>query len=44
MSDNWLKDGAEERAMAEEKREVASLRYKLLKLNQKIAMLQEPVL
>uniref|UniRef100_K9J407 Transport and Golgi organization protein 1 homolog n=1 Tax=Desmodus rotundus TaxID=9430 RepID=K9J407_DESRO len=43
--DNWLKARAAERAMAEEKREAANLRHKLLELNQKVAMLQqEPVI
>lgn len=39
--DNWLKARAAERAMAEEKREAANLRHKLLELTQKMAMLQE---
>ncbi|XP_036133584.1 transport and Golgi organization protein 1 homolog isoform X7 [Molossus molossus] len=42
--DNWLKARAAERAMAEEKREAANLRHKLLELTQKMAMLQEPVI
>ncbi|XP_036925436.1 transport and Golgi organization protein 1 homolog isoform X4 [Sturnira hondurensis] len=43
--DNWLKARAAERAMAEERREAANLRHKLLELNQKVAMLQrEPVI
>ncbi|XP_037352266.1 transport and Golgi organization protein 1 homolog isoform X2 [Talpa occidentalis] len=39
--DNWLKARAAERAMAEEKREAANLRHKLLEVTQKMAMLQE---
>ncbi|XP_045393036.1 transport and Golgi organization protein 1 homolog isoform X2 [Lemur catta] len=39
--DNWLKARAAERAIAEEKREAANLRHKILELTQKIAMLQE---
>ncbi|XP_055000545.1 transport and Golgi organization protein 1 homolog isoform X4 [Sorex araneus] len=39
--ENWLKARAAERAMAEEKREAASLRQKLLEVTQKMAMLQE---
>uniref|UniRef100_A0A673TNH2 MIA SH3 domain ER export factor 3 n=2 Tax=Suricata suricatta TaxID=37032 RepID=A0A673TNH2_SURSU len=39
--DNWLKARAAERAIAEEKREAANLRHKLLELTQKMAMLQE---
>ncbi|XP_060034454.1 transport and Golgi organization protein 1 homolog isoform X2 [Erinaceus europaeus] len=39
--ENWLKARAAERAMAEEKREAANLRHKLLELTQKMAMLQE---
>lgn len=42
--ENWLKARAAERAMAEEKREAANLRHKLLELTQKMAMLQEPVI
>ncbi|KAM8816782.1 transport and Golgi organization protein 1 homolog isoform 2-T2 [Rhynchonycteris naso] len=42
--ENWLKARAAERAMAEEKRETANLRHKLLELTQKMAMLQEPVI
>ncbi|KAF6073528.1 MIA SH3 domain ER export factor 3 [Phyllostomus discolor] len=43
--ENWLKARAAERAMAEEKREAANLRHRLLELNQKVAMLQqEPVI
>ncbi|XP_058556511.1 transport and Golgi organization protein 1 homolog isoform X2 [Neofelis nebulosa] len=39
--DNWLKARAAERAIAEEKREAANLRHKLLELTQKMAVLQE---
>ncbi|KAG8518164.1 LOW QUALITY PROTEIN: Transport and Golgi organization protein 1, partial [Galemys pyrenaicus] len=39
--DNWIKARAAERAMAEEKREAANLRHKLLEMTQKMAMLQE---
>ncbi|XP_030743603.1 transport and Golgi organization protein 1 homolog isoform X2 [Echinops telfairi] len=39
--DNWLKARAAERAIAEEKREAANLRHKLLEITQKLAMLQE---
>ncbi|XP_062066368.1 transport and Golgi organization protein 1 homolog isoform X3 [Lepus europaeus] len=39
--DNWLKARAAERAIAEEKREAANLRHKLLEITQKMAMLQE---
>uniref|UniRef100_A0A2K6PSF6 Transport and Golgi organization protein 1 homolog n=1 Tax=Rhinopithecus roxellana TaxID=61622 RepID=A0A2K6PSF6_RHIRO len=39
--ENWLKARAAERAIAEEKREAANLRHKLLELTQKMAMLQE---
>ncbi|XP_031193475.1 transport and Golgi organization protein 1 homolog isoform X5 [Mastomys coucha] len=43
--DNWLKARAAERAMAEEKREAANLRHKLLEMTQKMAMRQdEPVI
>ncbi|XP_036309533.1 transport and Golgi organization protein 1 homolog isoform X5 [Pipistrellus kuhlii] len=42
--ENWLKARAAERAMAEEKREAANLRHKLVELTQKMAMLQEPVI
>ncbi|XP_069846367.1 transport and Golgi organization protein 1 homolog isoform X1 [Dipodomys merriami] len=43
--DNWLKARAAERAMAEEKREAANLRHKLLEMSQKMAMRQdEPVI
>ncbi|XP_065794444.1 transport and Golgi organization protein 1 homolog isoform X2 [Muntiacus reevesi] len=39
--DNWLKARAAERAIAEEKREAANLRHKLLELTQKMVMMQE---
>ncbi|XP_048214114.1 transport and Golgi organization protein 1 homolog isoform X1 [Perognathus longimembris pacificus] len=39
--DNWLKARAAERAMAEEKREAANLRHKLLEMSQKMALRQE---
>ncbi|XP_076698612.2 A-kinase anchor protein 9-like [Callospermophilus lateralis] len=43
--DNWLKAHSAERAIAEEKREVANLRQKLLEMTQKMAMRQdEPVI
>ncbi|KAM5125602.1 A-kinase anchor protein 9-like [Callospermophilus lateralis] len=43
--DNWLKARSAERAIAEEKREVANLRQKLLEMTQKMAMRQdEPVI
>ncbi|XP_051004023.1 transport and Golgi organization protein 1 homolog [Acomys russatus] len=43
--DNWLKARAAERALAEEKREAANLRHKLLEMAQKMAMRQdEPVI
>ncbi|XP_047376176.1 transport and Golgi organization protein 1 homolog isoform X2 [Sciurus carolinensis] len=43
--DNWLKARAAERAIAEERREVANLRRKLLEMTQKMAMRQdEPVI
>ncbi|XP_047393229.1 transport and Golgi organization protein 1 homolog [Sciurus carolinensis] len=43
--DNWLKARAAERAIAEERREVANLRHKLLEMTQKMAMWQdEPVI
>ncbi|MBZ3890919.1 Melanoma inhibitory activity protein 3 [Sciurus carolinensis] len=38
IHDNWLKARAAERAIAEEKREAANLRHKLLEMTQKIAM------
>uniref|UniRef100_UPI004038884A A-kinase anchor protein 9-like isoform X2 n=1 Tax=Callospermophilus lateralis TaxID=76772 RepID=UPI004038884A len=43
--DNWLKACSAERAIAEEKRESANLRQKLLEMTQKMAMRQdEPVI
>ncbi|XP_047377189.1 transport and Golgi organization protein 1 homolog isoform X2 [Sciurus carolinensis] len=43
--DNWLKARAAERAIAEERREAANLRHKLLEMTQKMAMRQdEPVI
>ncbi|XP_077892221.1 transport and Golgi organization protein 1 homolog isoform X5 [Ictidomys tridecemlineatus] len=39
--DNWLKARSAERAIAEEKREVANLRQKLLEMTQKIAVRQD---
>ncbi|KAM5127137.1 transport and Golgi organization protein 1 homolog [Callospermophilus lateralis] len=43
--DNWLKARSAERAIAEEKREAANLRQKLLEITQKMAMRQyEPVI
>ncbi|MBZ3871819.1 Melanoma inhibitory activity protein 3 [Sciurus carolinensis] len=39
--DNWLKACAAERAIAEEKREAANLRHKLLEMTQKMAMRQD---
>ncbi|XP_037679270.1 transport and Golgi organization protein 1 homolog isoform X2 [Choloepus didactylus] len=39
--ENWLRARATERAIAEEKREAANLRQKLLEVTQKMAMLQE---
>ncbi|CAH6789622.1 AABR07021988.1 [Phodopus roborovskii] len=43
--DNWLKARAAERALAEEKREAANLRHRLLELSQKMVMSQdEPVI
>nr|XP_048699213.1 transport and Golgi organization protein 1 homolog isoform X3 [Caretta caretta] len=41
--DNWLIARSAERALAEEKREAANLRQKLIEVNQKIAMLQRPL-
>ncbi|XP_008589285.1 PREDICTED: melanoma inhibitory activity protein 3-like [Galeopterus variegatus] len=38
---NWVKFHAAERAIAEEKREAADLRLKLLEITQKVALLQE---
>ncbi|MBZ3875382.1 Melanoma inhibitory activity protein 3 [Sciurus carolinensis] len=43
--DNWLKAHAAERDIAEEKREAANLRHKLLEMTPKMAMWQdEPVI
>ncbi|NWI98314.1 TGO1 protein, partial [Crypturellus undulatus] len=42
--DNWLIARAAERALAEEKREAANLRQKLIEVNQKIVMLQRPLI
>ncbi|XP_058525185.1 transport and Golgi organization protein 1 homolog isoform X1 [Ochotona princeps] len=43
--ENWLKARAAERAIAEEKKEAANLRHKLLEMSQKMAMLkEEPVI
>ncbi|XP_062427545.1 transport and Golgi organization protein 1 homolog isoform X2 [Rhea pennata] len=42
--DNWLIARSAERALAEEKREAANLRQKLIEVNQKIVMLQRPLL
>ncbi|KAM7173124.1 transport and Golgi organization protein 1 homolog isoform 2-T3 [Macrochelys suwanniensis] len=42
--DNWLIARSAERALAEEKREAANLRQKLIEVNQKIAMLQRPLI
>ncbi|NXR52455.1 TGO1 protein, partial [Hippolais icterina] len=42
--DNWLIARSAERALAEEKREAANLRHKLIEVNQKIIMLQRPVI
>ncbi|XP_077892546.1 transport and Golgi organization protein 1 homolog isoform X1 [Ictidomys tridecemlineatus] len=39
--DNWLKARSAERAIAEEKREAANLRQKLLEMTQKMAMQQD---
>ncbi|XP_008585704.1 PREDICTED: melanoma inhibitory activity protein 3-like [Galeopterus variegatus] len=41
VHDNWLKVRAAESAIAEEKREAADLRHKLLEITQKVALLQE---
>ncbi|XP_030051849.1 transport and Golgi organization protein 1 homolog isoform X2 [Microcaecilia unicolor] len=40
--DNWLIARSAERTLAEEKRESANLRQKLIEVNQKIAVLQRP--
>ncbi|XP_039384906.1 transport and Golgi organization protein 1 homolog isoform X2 [Mauremys reevesii] len=42
--DNWLIARSAERALAEEKREAANLRQKLIEVNQKLAMLQRPLI
>ncbi|XP_062346431.1 transport and Golgi organization protein 1 homolog isoform X3 [Cinclus cinclus] len=42
--DNWLIARSAERALAEEKREAANLRQKLIEVNQKIIMLQRPAI
>ncbi|XP_019405059.1 PREDICTED: melanoma inhibitory activity protein 3 isoform X2 [Crocodylus porosus] len=42
--DNWLIARSAERALAEEKREAANLRQKLIEVNEKIAMLQRPLI
>lgn len=42
--DNWLIARSAERALAEEKREAANLRQKLIEVNQKIIMFQRPVI
>ncbi|KFP09277.1 Melanoma inhibitory activity protein 3, partial [Egretta garzetta] len=42
--DNWLIARSAERALAEEKREAANLRQKLMEVNQKIIMLQRPLI
>uniref|UniRef100_A0A8C8SHM6 Transport and Golgi organization protein 1 homolog n=1 Tax=Pelusios castaneus TaxID=367368 RepID=A0A8C8SHM6_9SAUR len=42
--DNWLIARSAERALAEEKREAANLRQKLIEVNQKTAMLQRPLI
>ncbi|XP_051471448.1 transport and Golgi organization protein 1 homolog isoform X2 [Apus apus] len=42
--DNWLIARSAERALAEEKREAANLRQKLMEVNQKIVMLQRPLI
>uniref|UniRef100_A0A8C0V5B4 Transport and Golgi organization protein 1 homolog n=1 Tax=Cyanistes caeruleus TaxID=156563 RepID=A0A8C0V5B4_CYACU len=42
--DNWLIARSAERALAEEKREAANLRQKLIEVNQKIIVLQRPVI
>ncbi|XP_067421013.1 transport and Golgi organization protein 1 homolog [Emydura macquarii macquarii] len=42
--DNWLIARSAERALAEEKREAANLRQKLIEVNQKIAMLERPLI
>ncbi|KAM9297194.1 transport and Golgi organization protein 1 homolog [Morus bassanus] len=42
--DNWLIARSAERTLAEEKREAANLRQKLIEVNQKIVMLQRPLI
>ncbi|XP_048357566.1 transport and Golgi organization protein 1 homolog isoform X2 [Sphaerodactylus townsendi] len=42
--DNWLIARSAERALAEEKREAANLRQKLIEVNQKVAALQRPLI
>ncbi|XP_019372031.1 PREDICTED: melanoma inhibitory activity protein 3 isoform X2 [Gavialis gangeticus] len=42
--DNWLIARSAERALAEEKREAANLRQKLIEVNEKITMLQRPLI
>ncbi|OXB68310.1 hypothetical protein ASZ78_015250 [Callipepla squamata] len=42
--DNWLIARSAERALAEEKREAANLRQKLIEVNQKNIMLQRPLI
>ncbi|KAJ7341046.1 hypothetical protein JRQ81_004721 [Phrynocephalus forsythii] len=42
--DNWLIARSAERTLAEEKREAANLRQKLIEVNQKIAALQRPII
>ncbi|XP_054836026.1 transport and Golgi organization protein 1 homolog isoform X2 [Eublepharis macularius] len=42
--DNWLIARSAERTLAEEKREAANLRQKLIEVNQKIANLQRPLI
>ncbi|XP_069708774.1 transport and Golgi organization protein 1 homolog isoform X2 [Phaenicophaeus curvirostris] len=42
--DNWIIARSAERALAEEKREAANLRQKLIEVNQKIIMLQRPLI
>ncbi|XP_015280069.1 PREDICTED: melanoma inhibitory activity protein 3 isoform X1 [Gekko japonicus] len=42
--DNWLTARSAERLLAEEKREAANLRQKLIEVNQKIAALQRPLI
>uniref|UniRef100_A0A2D4NRI4 Transport and Golgi organization protein 1 homolog n=1 Tax=Micrurus surinamensis TaxID=129470 RepID=A0A2D4NRI4_MICSU len=44
VHDNWLIARSAERALIEEKRESASLRQKIIEVNQKIASLQRPII